>query len=215
MGSPRQLKDCIVSDSMQDMPQDSKSRDLDDDEVLRLITEGDASEQRRALSVFYWRWASPMKHFFLSRGCLPKDSEDLLQEAVIKIWKGAAGFRRTGQASSWIWSVIRNTLNDHHRKVAKRPSESPLDLENERHDGEGIPAYDEDHDDCIERGLHQYSIAYPDRAHALEMWSSGMDLQLIASHLSRGYGATRQFLMECRKKMRPFLEPCFESSSND
>lgn len=200
---------------MRGMRRDSETTDIDDDEVLRLITEGDTSEQRLALRVFYGRWASPMKHFFLARGCQPKDSEDLLQEVAIKIWKGAAGFRRTGQASSWIWSIIRNTLTDHHRKTTKRPSESPMDLDNDQHDCAGSPAYDEDHDDCIERGLQSFSDTYPERAHALEMWSAGMDLQLIASHLSRGYGATRQFLMECRKKMRPFLEPCFESSLND
>lgn len=198
---------------MRGMLEDSNSIEIDDDEVIRLITEGDTSDQRRALRVFYWRWATPMKHFFLNRGCPPKDCEDLLQDVVIKIWKGASSFQRTGQASSWIWSIIRNTLNDHLRKTLRHPVELSFDAENELHDGENSPPYDQEHDDCVERGILRFANVYPDRAHALEMWSIGMDLQLIASHLGRGYGATRQFLLECRKKLRPFLEPCFDASS--
>ena len=210
----KQLKDPAFSDLMRDMSREWKGSQINDDEVLRLITEGDGSEQRHALKIFYWRWATPMKHFFLNRGCHPMDCEDLLQEVVIKIWKGASGFRRKGQASSWIWTIIRNTLNDHYRRSPRHPAELPFDPDNDLHDRAGNPPYDQDHDDCIERGLQRFAITFPDRAHALEMWSTGMDLQLIASHIGRGYGATRQFLLECRKKMRPFLEPCFDSSSN-
>ena len=198
---------------MSDMSKKMTHEDLDDDEVLRLIHEGTSEGQHLALDVIYWRWASPIKHFFLNRGCPPKDCEDLLQEVIIKIWRGASGFRQRGQASSWIWTVTRNTLHDHYRQEARRPITDSLDPEDPRHEGSAPSPYDHDMDDCIAEGLARFSEAYPDRAEALEMWSTGIDHQLIASYLGRSYGATRQFLLECRKKMRPFLDPCLDTSS--
>ena len=198
---------------MSDMSKHPIHEDIDDDEVLRLIHEGATDEQHLALDVIYWRWATPIKHFFLNRGCPPKDCEDLLQEVIIKIWRGASSFRQRGQASSWIWTITRNTLNDHYRQEARRPLTSSLDPEDVRHEGHAPAPYDHDRDDCIAQGIARFSEAYPDRADALEMWSAGIDHQMIASYLGRSYGATRQFLLECRKKMRPFLDPCLDTSS--
>lgn len=188
---------------------------LDDETVLQLIASGHESDQRRALKAFYWRWASPMKHFFLARGCAAGVAEDLFQDAVIRIWKGAPGYKGQGQASAWIWAVARNTLTDHHRSARRSLSTLSLDPENPDHLGEASPPYDQAYDECIARAIERFAHQFPERAHALELWSAGIDSQAIAKQLGRSYGATRQFLLECRKKMRPFLEPCFDSSSSD
>lgn len=112
---------------------------LDDETVLQLIASGHESDQRRALKAFYWRWASPMKHFFLARGCAAGVAEDLFQDAVIRIWKGAPGYKGQGQASAWIWAVARNTLTDHHRSARRSLSTLSLDPENPDHLGEASP----------------------------------------------------------------------------
>jgi len=191
------------------MPDSKDANSLTDEQILILICSDDIAQQRKALKTFYWRWATPMKHFFVSKGCLPKDSEDLLQDVIVKIWRAASTFTGSGTATSWMWSVARNSLHDHQRKSLKYASDESLDLDN--HDPGACETYNDELDDCIATGINRFSKSYPDRSHALELWSTGMEIQSIAEVLGRSYGATRQFLLECRKKMRPFLEPCFES----
>ena len=52
---------------------------------------------------------------------------------------------------------------------------------------------------------------FPDRARAIgflviEEWS----VEDIARALGRTPGATREFLSQCRKKLRPYIEDCLE-----
>lgn len=182
-----------------------------DEQILNLIRSGNHTEQRLALTSLYWRWSSPMKQFFLSRGCLSKDCEDLLQEVVVRIWRGATTFNGTGTATSWMWSIARNCLHDYQRKSARHISEESFDLDNDQHNSGVTENYDNELDDCIASGIHRFAASYPERSHALELWSTGLEIHAIAEVIGRSYGATRQFLLECRKKMRPYLEPCFES----
>lgn len=196
---------------MVSMPSTEHSQEINDDALLCLIASGNVHDQRRALEVLYWRWTSPMKHFFLARGCDAGVGEDLMQESVIRIWKGASSFQGSGKASAWIWSVIRNTLTDYQRKSLRRPPEQAFDPDNPEHEGKAEDPYDQERDDCIARGLERFAIHFPERAYALELWSAGIHHEEIAKQLGRSYGATRQFLLECRKKMRPFLKPCFDS----
>lgn len=86
-----------------------------------------------------------------------------------------------------------------------------MDPENRLHEPKAEDPYDVETDDCITQGLNLFADSHPERAYALELWSSGMDLQSLSEVIGRSYGATRQFLLECRKKIRPFLSPCFET----
>jgi RNA polymerase sigma factor (sigma-70 family) len=189
-------------------------KDLADEDILRLIVEGTPIQRDQAINMLYWRWAGPMKRFFLAHGATLEGSEDVLQETFVKIWQGAAGYQKSGRASSWIWAIARNTLTDHHRRNARQPLMESMDIENPSHDPEAKAPYDHESDDCINRGLDLFAGSHPDRAYALELWSSGMDLQSLSVILGRSYGATRQFLLECRKKIKPYLSPCFESQES-
>lgn len=182
---------------------------MTDEQILTLIVKGGHDNHLRAFNAIYQDWAHPMKSFFMARGCTLQDADDVFQEVVLKIWKNARQFNGQGSAKAWAWSTARNTLIDHFRRSQKHPV---MDTLNGDPDDPVIPAPTPSvhPDDCVEAGLDRFAAVAPDRAYALELWSAGTDLQEIADRIGRRYGATRQYLMECRKKLKPFLAPCLE-----
>ena len=185
---------------------------MTDEEILQSIVEGGIERHEKALDALYERWSSAMKSFFIAKGCPPKDVEDLFQDVVVKIWRNAGQYRRKGSATSWLWALARNALNDRLRNLKREPPSDRLTGDDTDPLLVAPPLYDEHHDDCVADGIARFAGAFPDRAYALELWSIGTNLSDIASIIGRPYGATRQFLMECRKKIRPFLEPCMDTT---
>ena len=56
------------------------------------------------------------------------DAEDAVQEAFLKVYRSAAGFRGGSSVSTWIYRILVNTCYDLMRKGRRRP-ESPLPAE--------------------------------------------------------------------------------------
>ena len=56
------------------------------------------------------------------------DAEDAVQEAFLKVYRGAAGFRGGSSVSTWIYRILVNSCYDLMRKSRRRP-ESPLPSE--------------------------------------------------------------------------------------
>lgn len=193
------------------MPHATDIHDLTDDNLIQLIAAGSVSARDQAIEALYWRWAARLKRYFIAHGAGPGSCEDILQETFLKIWRGASGLKDSERAASWIWTIARNTHTDHVRRLARAPRMESIDPENSLHEPKAEDAYDVETDDCITRGLDLFADSHPERAYALELWSTGMDLQSLSEVIGRSYGATRQFLLECRKKIRPFLSPCFET----
>jgi RNA polymerase sigma-70 factor (ECF subfamily) len=50
------------------------------------------------------------------------EAEDLLQEIFLKAWKGLPSFNpQAGNFSAWLYRVASNTINDHFRKLYRKP----------------------------------------------------------------------------------------------
>ena len=65
------------------------------------------------------------------------DDEDLLQEAVIKIFKNAAGFKGNEQfgdasANHWMWSIVRNCVSDYFKSKERPDQRRVRELRGER-----------------------------------------------------------------------------------
>lgn len=57
----------------------------------------------------------------LSRGVGDDVHEDIVQEAMLQIVRSASRFDGRAQLSTWVYSVVRNTVRQHHRRW-RRPS---------------------------------------------------------------------------------------------
>jgi RNA polymerase sigma factor (sigma-70 family) len=183
---------------------------MDDDRIIQWICAGGTLNHDRAIRTFYERWAVQMKAYFVTKGASIKDAEDILQETAVKIWRNAAQYKGQGEARAWMWSIARNALTDHLRKTLGKPEAIPMNGDPDDPDPPAPNPQEETPDDCVEEGLNQFACTDPQRAYALQLWVADVELQDIADRLGRTYGATRQYLTECRKKLKPFVEPCLE-----
>ena len=59
----------------------------------------------------------------------PEDHEDLLQDSLIRAFRGFDSFDRALPFKAWMFGVIRNTYIDRYRRRKVRPLEQPLDDE--------------------------------------------------------------------------------------
>jgi RNA polymerase sigma-70 factor, ECF subfamily len=57
----------------------------------------------------------------------PEDHEDLLQDALIRAFRGFESFDRSLSFKAWMFGIIRNTYIDRHRRRKARPLEEPLE----------------------------------------------------------------------------------------
>jgi RNA polymerase sigma-70 factor, ECF subfamily len=82
---------------------------------------------REAFRVLYGRYSAPL--FSLAMRLVGNfgESEELLQDAFMKIWKNAAFFdARKSRPFTWAVTILRRTCIDHLRKRRIRPVSSPL-----------------------------------------------------------------------------------------
>jgi RNA polymerase sigma factor (sigma-70 family) len=163
------------------------------------------------VSALYRDYRARLLAFFLRNGASREQGEDLLQEVFIRVVRNASTFRGEARVSTWFWSIARNCLLDDLRRA--RP-EVHLD-----DDGwSGIEAAAETPgtpersvDDCVQRGFSAFARRFPERAEALRRVAlDGWSIEEVAQFLQRTNGAAREYLSQCRKKLKAFLEPCRE-----
>jgi RNA polymerase sigma factor (sigma-70 family) len=150
-------------------------------------------------------------------------AEDVVQEAMVKVWQRCATFRGPGEPLAWIHQIVRHTLLDALRqRQAQAPREEQL------HDDDGQLTRDAEAavldlsthgvatpegalaehqlEAVFRRCFEQFSAAHPEHATVLR-WvvEDGLDNAAIEALLERSPGATREFISQCRKKARPFF----------
>lgn len=146
-------------------------------------------------------------------------AEDVVQDAMVKVWQRCTTFRGPGDPLAWIHTVVRHTLLD---ALARRRPEQPLDND----DGElsapvaaAVLALSREQvatpdqqvsqqqvEAAFRRGFDRFARAHPEHGTVLR-WvvEDGLDNTAIEELIGRSPGATREFISQCRKKARPYL----------
>jgi RNA polymerase sigma-70 factor (ECF subfamily) len=87
--------------------------------LLERVRANDAEAWRRLVFLY-----SPLVHFWCRRAGLHEaDAADVLQDVFLAVAGAVAGFdRRAGGAfRAWLWTITRNKLRDHFRRLKDRP----------------------------------------------------------------------------------------------
>ena len=186
---------------------------MTEEDILRGICAGGRAREA-AVVALYRGHAQALLRFFVHQGLGPDDARDLLQDTVVKIVRGAAGFDGKGAARAWIWQVARYALLDFLEKRGRLASrETALTDEQWSTVAETTPSdaaseSPQDVDDCVGAGLEAFAREMPERAHALTLQMNGLSVAEIAERLGRSPGAAKEFLSQCRKKIQPFIAHC-------
>jgi RNA polymerase sigma-70 factor, ECF subfamily len=90
---------------------------LADEELVSLVEQGDAE----AFAMLYDRHSRPAYSLAYRMMGEKQAAEDLLQDALLKVWRGAGSYRpERGGVRTWILSIVHNRGIDQLRSLASR-----------------------------------------------------------------------------------------------
>lgn len=92
-----------------------------DDDLVQRIGEGCEDSFR----VFFQRWAPPLERFLRRATGSRETSEDLVQEAFIRILRAAPRFERRGSVGAWVYRIGANLARSYWRHELASPLRSP------------------------------------------------------------------------------------------
>ena len=76
--------------------------------------------------------------------------------------------------------------------------------------GEKFPSKYETVDDCVDQGLQKFAKDQPERAYVLQLQMEKVSIEEIAVQIGRTAMATKSYLYECRGKLKPYVDECWE-----
>jgi RNA polymerase sigma-70 factor (ECF subfamily) len=118
-----------MSARLEDAPQPVNRNDQDDVRLIRRVAGGD----RDALAVLYQRHGGVVLAQVTLAVREPTLSEEILQDTMLAVWRGAASFRGESAVRSWIIAIARRQARDRLRHRPLRATADVADLS-------GLPA---------------------------------------------------------------------------
>jgi RNA polymerase sigma-70 factor (ECF subfamily) len=97
-------------------------------EALAAAVEAIAQAQdRQAFALLFRHFAPKIKGYVLKMGASRAEAEEVMQDAMLTVWRKAASFDKTqASVATWIFTIARNRRIDVIRKE-KRPEFDPSD----------------------------------------------------------------------------------------
>ena len=191
------------------MTKEKQSKRHQATEIIQLFREGRSDE---ALVLFEkYEFRKEFIKFAIKKGIDYEDAQDLVQKFTIdKLCMRSNSIKNIEFARTWMYSVLNNMVNDQGR-ILKKTREVPLDEERDQSQSPKIMnEKSQTRSGCIQEQLVKFREAEPKRAEVIEFILKGFSTEEIRLILGRSYGATREFMSQCRKKFRPFIEICNE-----
>lgn len=87
----------------------------DDETLIAEIAVGDKS----AMRIFFELYQKPLFAFVKSRGADAQTADDVVQDAMLEVWRTADKFAKRSKAKTWLFAIARNKLVDRQRKSAR------------------------------------------------------------------------------------------------
>ena len=94
-------------------------------EDLESLLLGVAAEDSHSLEELYHRTRTAVYGLVLSYLKHPQDAEDVTQDAFVRLWEAAPGYRSQGSPMAWILTVTRNLALTVLRKEGREEELSP------------------------------------------------------------------------------------------
>lgn len=133
----------------------------------------------------------------------PADAEDAVQEAFLKIYRGAKTFRGGAAFSTWTYRVLVNTCYDALRRRRSRPAGKSIDAANGAALPPATPVADHPLRLALEKGVARLKPKH--RAVFLLFEVEGFTHGEIARILGIPEGTSKTFLFDAKKKLQRWL----------
>lgn len=173
------------------------------------LIEGCKSHQVAAYERLYSQHAQRMKSIAMNLLNNSHDAEDAVQEAFIKIYRGAGSFKGESTFATWIYRVLVNSCYDLRRKKQRRkPEVAEMEVDSSAMDSRHLSLPDHALRLALEQSLQKLDVR--SRTVFLLFEVEGFKHQEIAQVLHIPEGTSKNLLFEAKKILRQLL---WESSS--
>jgi len=191
------------------LPQTPRDEEpADDARLLSALQGGSEAGRRQALTALYRRHAGRLRDYYRRHGASAAEADDWTQDTFMRVLRRAHTVREPQCLTAWVWTTARRVMID---ALRQRRGHQPLtEAAAERLVDPAAPVAEqlarEQRDQHIREAFERFATLHPERARCL-MWATVDDLATaeIADILGRSPGATREYVSQCRKKLRPFL----------
>ncbi len=164
------------------------------------------------ISQLYRGYARRFLAYLLKHRIPREHAEEIVQDVFINIVRHCNNFRGDTRIDAWMWSILRNALIDYTRR--QRPEFAVEDDDLINLAGAAVDTSPDDSteiDECVRRAFAAFAAENNDRAQVLSLVAfEGWAVDDVAAMIKRTPGATREYLSQCRKKLKDFLQPCRE-----
>ncbi|MCP4696993.1 MAG: RNA polymerase sigma factor [Gammaproteobacteria bacterium] len=143
-----------------------------------------------------------------------EDAQDILQESFIRFFHGVRSGSYRGDAAvyTYLSSIARRECYRFLDKAGKKvvPFAAGGKQEINQVSENGDMADELCYRLCVAKYLDEFMRETGDKAavYALTLRVKGWSIEEIAVKIGKTKGATKQYLYECRKKIKPYLQPC-------
>jgi len=188
------------------------------EEIFHKLVNGGAIEKNSAIQLIYEEFQPVMykKLRYQYQHLSESEAQDIVQDAFLKLATTTSKPQSAESLVSWIITTSENTALDLFKRAYKKyeiplPEEMDIEDDNELSKSTGsFLATDFDVQDCVSKGLINFSQKFPQNAAAISMSLDNMAISEIAEVISRTEGATKQYIYESKKKLAPYIEHCLE-----
>ncbi len=173
----------------------------------------DPGKRRSSVLLIYDDFAPKFHAWLIRKGVSRHEREDIIQDAFVSLLKHVDKKAKDNREiniefpKTWLFSIMKNCYNSHKKKRRKKmveytddpesdccPSLIPPAGENARRLSLAL---------SLEKAFDIFSSRYPLCSQALEyIVIEGVGLKELGVFLGKTYGATRQFVSDCRKRLR-------------
>jgi len=144
----------------------------------------------------------------------PADAEDIVQEALLRGFRGYQRFRGDCPLRIWLSRIVVRVAINHHRSVARRLKRWVFfsDLESGRQDGDGAAFDPPDQSHAVPRerlmDVERQVLALPDefRLPLMMLAVDGMTIPEIAAILEMPEGTVKSRIFYARKRLKDALD---------
>ena len=178
-------------------------------EIIQLLREGRNDEALMLFEKYGFR--KEFIGFAMKRNINYDDASDLVQKFTIdKLYMKSNSIKNIEFARTWMYRVFSNMVNDQGRML-KKNREVPLDEDRDQSQAPKISdEISQTRAGCVQEQLAKFREAEPKRAEVLDYILLNKGTEEIRLIIGRSYGATREYMSQCRKKFRSFTEICNE-----
>lgn len=190
------------------MIKEKSSKNHQATEIIQLLIDGQENEALEHFEKYGLR--KEFIGFAMTKGIGYEDARDLVQKFIIdKLCMKSDSIKNIEYARTWMYQVLRNMINDQGRVLIKN-REVPLDEGRDQSYEAASVGKNQTKSDCVQDQLRLFRDKEPKHAEVVDYILKDFSVEEIRLIIGRTYGATREFMSQCRKKFKPFLEVCLE-----